>query len=195
MAKLAMTGVGKGVAGEERVLSERTRAEILRIRGEYPDARSALLPTLYLAQADYGGWLPEAAFDEVAEVMALPPAFVASVASFYTQLNREPVGRHHVQVCRNISCSLAGGQRLLEYLSQQLGIQPGETSPDGSFSLVEVECLGSCDTGPVMQVSRCSQSSQGSPGSRDCRDTYYENLTEARIDEVLGNLADEESDV
>jgi NADH-quinone oxidoreductase E subunit len=197
MDKLAVTGVGKGLAVEESVLSEESRAEILRIREEYPDARSALLPALYLAQADYGGWLPEAAFDEVAEVMALPPAFVASVASFYTQLNREPVGRHHVQVCTNISCSLAGGRRLLEYISQQLGLEPGETSADGSFSLVEVECLGSCDTGPMMQVSHCSPGSpgsQGSQGSRDCRDTYYENLSEARIDEILANLANEEND-
>jgi NADH-quinone oxidoreductase E subunit len=131
-----------------------------------------------LAQADYGGWLPEAAFDDVAQVMELSPTLVASVTSFYSMLYRRPVGQHTIQVCTNISCSLAGAQSLLEYLSQKLGIEPGETSPDGRFSLLEVECLGSCGTAPAMQVN----------------DTYYENLTEARIDEILANLTQKENE-
>jgi NADH-quinone oxidoreductase E subunit len=160
------------------VLSEKARAEILRIRDEYPDPRSALLPALHLAQADHGGWLPEAAYDDVAQVMELSPTLVASVASFYSMLYRRPVGQHTIQVCTNISCSLAGAQPLLEYLSRKLGIEPGETSPDGRFSLLEVECLGSCGTAPAMQVN----------------DTYYENLTKARIDEILANLTQKEND-
>jgi NADH:ubiquinone oxidoreductase subunit E len=87
------------------VLSEQSKSRIQRIRDEYPDAKSALLPALYLAQQDYGGWLPSEAFEAVAEAMGLPPTYVASTASFYTMLNRKPVGRHVIQVCTNISCS------------------------------------------------------------------------------------------
>jgi NADH-quinone oxidoreductase E subunit len=160
------------------VLSEKAKAEILRIRGEYPDSQSALLPALSLAQADCGGWLPAAAFDDVAEVMGLSPTLVASVASFYSMLYREPVGQHTIQVCTNISCSLSGADSLLQYISAKLGIEPGETSPDGRFTLLEVECLGSCGTAPAMQVG----------------DTYYENLTEAGIDEILDSLTQKEND-
>jgi NADH-quinone oxidoreductase subunit E len=155
------------------VLSDQSKAEINRIRDEYPDPQSALLPALRLAQQDYGGWLPQEAFDEVAAVMGLPATEVASVATFYSMLNKEPVGRHLVQVCTNISCSLLGAEHLLEYIGNRLGIAVGETTSDGRYTLLEVECLGSCGTGPVMQVD----------------DRYYENLTEEKIDEILSSLA------
>lgn len=158
---------------ELAVLSEESRAEILRIREEYPDPQSALLPALRLAQADYGGWLPEIALEEVAAVMELSPTFVAAMASFYTMLNRKPVGQHLVQVCTNISCSLLGAESLLAYVGRKLGIEPGQTTPDEKISLMEVECLGSCGTAPMMQVD----------------DRYYENLTEEKIDKILASLA------
>jgi NADH-quinone oxidoreductase subunit E len=158
---------------EEAVLSKESKAEILRIREEYPDAQSALMPALYLAQRDFGGWLPREAFDEVATVMELPPAFAAAAASFYTMFHRQQVGRHLIQVCTNISCSLLGAEHLVAYLSSKLGIRPGETTEDGRFTLLEVECLGSCGTAPMMQVG----------------EEYYENLTEEKIDEVLAGLA------
>ena len=151
------------------MLKEESKAEIQKIREEYPDSQSALLPALFLAQRDYGGWLPEAAFDEVATVMDVPTTRVAAVASFYTMLNKEPVGRHLIQVCTNISCSLLGGEHLLEYVGRKLGIAVGETTADGRFTLLEVECLGSCGTAPMMQVD----------------DRYYENLTEEKIDRIL----------
>jgi len=154
------------------VLSEKSKVRIMQIRGEYPDSQSALLRALYLAQQDYGGWLPEQAFDEVAAVMELPTALVASVASFYTMLNRKPVGRHLIQVCTNISCSLLGAEHLLAYISGKLGIKSGETTPDSRFTLLEVECLGSCSTAPMMQVG----------------DIYYENLTEEKVDQILVDL-------
>ena len=154
------------------MLSEESRAEILRIRNAYPDPQSAILPALYLAQGDYGGWLPEASFEEIATIMELPPALVASVASFYTMLNRKPVGRHVIQVCTNVSCSLLGAEHLLHYISRKLGIQPGQTTDDGRFTLLEVECLGSCGTAPVMQVD----------------DTYCENLTAEKVDQILERL-------
>jgi NADH-quinone oxidoreductase subunit E len=155
------------------VLSEKSKAEIRRVRDEYPDPQSALLPALRLAQEDYGGWLPEAAFDEVAAAMDLPATQVASVATFYTMLNRKPVGRHLVQVCTNLACSLLGAEHVLEYIGRKLGIAVGETTQDGKFTLLEVECLGSCGTAPMMQVD----------------DRYYENLTEDKIDQILRELA------
>jgi NADH-quinone oxidoreductase subunit E len=127
---------------------------------------------LYLAQRDFGGWLSDAALAEVAVEMGLPDTLVASVASFYTMLHRKPVGRHLIQVCTNISCSLMGAEHLLDHVGQKLGIRPGETTPDGKFALMEVECLGSCGTSPMMQV--------------DGR--YYENLTVEKIDQILASL-------
>ena len=154
------------------MLSDESRKEIQRIRDEFPDPQSALLPALWLAQRDYGGWLPEAAFDEVAAVMDLPAGQVAATATFYTMLNKKPVGRHLVQVCTNIACSLLGAEHLVDYISKKLGIQVGETTPDGKFTLLEVECLGSCGTAPMMQIG----------------DRYYEDLTEERIDRILAEL-------
>jgi NADH-quinone oxidoreductase E subunit len=156
------------------VLSEESRAEIRRIRKEYPGAESAILPALQRAQRDHGGWLPAEAIDEVAEVLELSPTRVGAVASFYTMFHREPVGRHVIYICTNVSCSLLGAEHLRDYIGSKLGIRPGETTADGQFTLEEVECLGSCGTAPMMQVD----------------DTYYENLTEARIDRLLAELAE-----
>ena len=155
------------------MLSEQSKREIRKIRDEYPNPQSALLPALYLAQQDHGGWLPEQAFDEVAEVMGLPPTQVAAAAAFYTMLNKKPVGRHLIQVCTNISCSLLGAEHLLSYISRKLGIDVGETTGDGKFTLLEVECLGSCGTAPMMQVD----------------DLYHENLTEEKVDQILAGLS------
>lgn len=155
------------------MLSEQSKQEIQRLRDEFPDSQSALLPALWLAQQDYGGWLPEAALDEVAAVMDLPAPHVAATATFYTMLNKQPVGRHLIQVCTNIACSLLGAEHLVDHISRKLGIGVGETTPDGKFALVEVECLGSCGTAPVMQIG----------------DRYYENLTEEKIDRILAELA------
>ena len=154
------------------MLTDKSKEEIRRIRDEYPDPDSALLPALYLAQNDYDGWLPEEAIEAVAAVMGLTPARVGAMASFYTLFHRQPVGRHVIYVCTNVACSLLGAQHLLDYLGQKLGIRVGETSADGRFTLMEVECLGSCGTGPMMQVD----------------DQYYENLTEDKIDQVLAEL-------
>jgi NADH-quinone oxidoreductase subunit E len=154
------------------VLSEQAKREIQKIREEVPDPQSALLPALYLAQREYGGWLSEQALDEVAAVMGLPVAQVAGAASFYTMLNKQPVGRHLIQVCTNIACSLRNAEHLVEYIGRKLGIGVGGTTPDGRFTLLEVECLGSCGTAPAMQVD----------------DRYYENLTEETIDQILDSL-------
>ena len=154
------------------MLSNETRAEIEQFKGEYPDPRSALLPALHVAQRERG-WLSPEVMRDVAEVMDLPPTEVASVASFYTMFNRQPVGENLIQVCTNISCSLLGAGHIVEYLKNKLSIDVGQTTSDSRFTLVTVECLGSCGTAPMMQVN----------------DTYYENLTEEKIDRILAELA------
>jgi NADH-quinone oxidoreductase subunit E len=155
------------------VLSENAKAEIKQFKGKYPDPRSALLTALHVAQREHG-WLSPEVMRDVAEVMELPPTEVASVTSFYTMFNRQPVGENLVQVCTNISCSLLGAEHIVEYLKNKLGIDLGETTPDKKFTLVTVECLGSCGTAPMMQINN----------------TYYENLTEEKIDRILAELAE-----
>jgi NADH-quinone oxidoreductase subunit E len=153
------------------LLSEKAKVKIEQFREEYPDPRSALLTALHVAQREHG-WLSSEVMRDVAEVMELPPTEVASVASFYTMFNRQPVGENLIQVCTNISCSLLGAEHIVEYLKNKLDIDVGETTPDNKFTLVTVECLGSCGTAPMMQIN----------------DTYYENLTEEKIDRILEEL-------
>jgi NADH-quinone oxidoreductase subunit E len=155
------------------VLSENVKAEIKQFKGKYPDPKSALLTALHVAQREHG-WLSPEVMNDVAEVMDLPPTEVASVTSFYTMFNRRPVGENLVQVCTNISCSLLGAEHIVEYIKNKLGIDVGETTLDNKFTLVTVECLGSCGTAPMMQIN----------------DTYYENLTEEKIDQILAELAE-----
>ncbi|MBC7258446.1 MAG: NADH-quinone oxidoreductase subunit NuoE [Chloroflexi bacterium] len=156
---------------EVHVLSDKVKSEIQQLKARYPHPNSALLPALALAQKEHG-WLSPEVLEEVAEVMELSPAQVGSVASFYTMFNRRPVGKYLIQVCTNVACSLLGAEHLVEHLKQKLGIGVGETTPDGRFTLLEVECLGSCGTAPVMQIN----------------DTYYENLTAEKVDQILAEL-------
>jgi NADH-quinone oxidoreductase subunit E len=156
------------------VLSENVKAEIRQFKGKYPDPKSALLTALHVAQREHG-WLSPEIMRDVAEVMDLPPTEVASVASFYTMFNRQPVGENLIQVCTNISCSLLGAEHIVEYIKNKLGIDVGETTPDNKFTLVIVECLGSCGTAPMMQIN----------------DTYYEDLTEEKIGRILEELGKE----
>jgi NADH-quinone oxidoreductase subunit E len=153
------------------MLSEKAKAEINELKGKYPDPKSALLPALEIAQQE-NGWLSEEVMQEVGAAMDLPPTEVASVASFYTMFYTRPVGEHVIQVCTNISCSLLGAEQIVDYISHQLGIEVGDTTPDGRFTLLIVECLGSCGTAPMMQVD----------------ETYHENLTEEKIDSILAEL-------
>ncbi len=122
------------------------------ILGRYPTRRAALMPVLWLAQREFG-WLSEPVMAYVAELMELPLAWVTSVASFYTMYWKRPPGRWHLQVCRNLSCALRGAEDILAAVERRLGIRDGGKTPDGRFSLEEVECLGSCGTAPVIQVN------------------------------------------
>jgi NADH-quinone oxidoreductase E subunit len=122
------------------------------IAGQYPDSKSAVMPCLRLAQERHGGWLPREAFEEVAEALDLTPAYCKAIASFYDMYHLEPVGRHLVEVCTNVSCALVGAQQVLEAFQSELGIEPGETTADGEVTLRTIECAGGCGWGTVVAV-------------------------------------------
>jgi NADH-quinone oxidoreductase E subunit len=125
--------------------------EIQTIAARYPQRLSAVMPALRLAQERYG-WLPPDAFREVAEALDLTPAYCKAVASFYDMFHLEPVGRHMIEVCTNISCALVGAQQVLEAFEGQLGVHAGETTEDGEFTLRTIECAGGCGWGTVVSV-------------------------------------------
>jgi len=118
------------------------------------------------------GYLTEEALREIASILDISTVQLNEIAAFYTMYNKKPVGKYHVQVCTNVSCSLLGAEHIVEVLSKKLGTKKGETTPDNKFTLSEVECLGSCGTAPMMQIN----------------DDYYENLTDAKIEEILKGL-------
>jgi NADH-quinone oxidoreductase E subunit len=153
------------------MISEAMKKKIAEEAARYPEKRSALLPALYLIQREEG-YISREGAEAVAQILGITPIEVFSVASFYTMFNLKPVGKFHIQACKNISCHLAGSDKIIETLSRKLGIPVGGTTADGKFTLSVVECLGSCGTGPIMQVN----------------DDYYEGLTEARVDEILDTL-------
>ena len=126
-------------------------AKIQKIAKQYPVRRSAVMPALRLAQEKYG-WLPPDAFREVADALDLTPAYCEAIASFYDMFHLEPVGRHMIEVCTNVSCALVGAQQVLEAFESELGIHAGETSEDGEFTLRTVECAGGCGWGTVVAV-------------------------------------------
>lgn len=148
-----------------------TKQEFEAIVARYPKKEAAMLPVLYLAQREFG-YLSSEAIEYVATLMDQAPARVQGVVSFYTMLYMKPIGRHHVQVCRTLPCALAGAARITELIKKMFGVEVGQTTADGRFTLSEVECLASCGTGPMMQVN----------------DDYYENLTEEKTKEILNSL-------
>jgi NADH-quinone oxidoreductase subunit E len=127
-----------------------TRIE--KLRKQYPQSTSAVLPALRLAQEEHGGWLPPDALREVAEALELTPAYCLSIASFYDQFRLEPSGRTVVEVCTNVSCGLSGAQQVVEAFERELGLEAGTTADDGSFTLGTVECLGGCGWATVVAI-------------------------------------------
>lgn len=125
------------------------RQQIEEVTALYPERRSAVLPALRLAQERYG-WLSPAALREVADALGLTPAYCLGVASFYDMFHLEPVGRHTVEVCTNVSCALAGAQQVLEAFERELGVRAGETTADGEVTLRTIECAGGCGWATVV---------------------------------------------
>jgi NADH-quinone oxidoreductase subunit E len=146
-------------------------AEVRRLQSLYPDKRGALLPVLHMAQETFG-YVPLEAEAYVAGLFDLSPAHVHEVVTFYTLYFREPKGRHVVSVCHNLSCHLAGSPEILAHVKHRLGIEAGETTPDGRVTLQAVECLCACEAAPMMQVD----------------DRYELNLTPEKVDRILEGL-------
>jgi NADH-quinone oxidoreductase subunit E len=134
-----------------RVLSADVLAEISRLRGLYVRPQSALLPALHAAQAQTG-YLSDDAIGDVAEALGVPSTEVASVATFYSMFTTEPLGRHRIRICTNLSCYLCGAEEILEHVCRRLGVGPGETTADRRFTVEAVECLAACEEAPVMLV-------------------------------------------
>ena len=125
---------------------------VQELRKQYPRDVSAVLPALRLAQEQHDGWLPPEALREVADALDVTPAFCHAVASFYDMFHLAPVGRHLVEVCTNLSCALVGAQAVVDAFADELGVQPGETTADGAFTLRTIECAGGCGRAPVVVV-------------------------------------------
>jgi NADH-quinone oxidoreductase E subunit len=162
----AQTAAGPG-------LSEDAKRRIDALRPLYPTARALMLPALHIAQRENEGWLPESVMIAVGAHLGLAPSEVMGVVTFYDLFHQRPVGRHRLRVCTNLSCSLRGAGEIMETLRQELGVGEDEVTREGRCSYVHFECLGSCDTAPMMMVD----------------DEYHENLTPARVRELLKGLS------
>lgn len=150
------------------VLSEEAVSRINDIVKKYPAKRSALLPALHVAQNQVG-WLTRDAMEDVATLLELSLDQVEEVASFYTMYYKQPVGTYVMEVCKTLPCSILGADEIIEYISRKLGIQPGETTADGMFTLFRVECLAACHRAPVMQFNH----------------RYYQDLTPDKVDALI----------
>lgn len=139
----------------------------------YETPRSAIIPALYVAQTENGGWVSPDVVMHLSQIMDIPMSQINEVLSFYTMFNKKPVGKYHMQICCNISCAMAGGHDLADYLCDKLGVVDGEVSKDGRFTVSRVECLGSCDTAPVLQVNI---------------EDYKENIKKEDLDRLISEL-------
>jgi NADH-quinone oxidoreductase subunit E len=158
--------------------SEEAMKTVQTIISHYPAGKhkSALLPVLHVAQAEFGGWLSPEVMDYVAEVLNIKPIEVFEVASFYTMYNLKPVGKCTLEVCQTSSCWLNGAEDIVRYIEKKLRIKVGETTKDGMFTLKVAECLGSCGTAPMLQ----------------CGASFHENLTFEKVDSIIEKYRSED---
>jgi len=169
-----MMNIKKKQESKLHLITEDSKNEIDRWISKYPNGqqKSAVMSALRILQDQNRGFLSEDLMDAAAEYLDMPAIAVYEVATFYSMYELEPVGKHKICVCTNISCMLCGSDTIVDHLKQKLGIKFGETTQDGRFTLKEVECLGACVNAPMMQIG----------------DQYYENLNEEKIDQVLESL-------
>jgi len=151
--------------------TEQTKKRIKEIISHYPKKEASLLPVLHLTQQEFG-FIPVEAERSVAKMLRIKPIRVREAVTFYTMLHSEKVGKYHIQVCSNLTCSVLGAEKLIDYLTEKLRIEPGETTADNKFTLSTVECLGGCEEAPCMQINF----------------DYYGNLDKKRIDSILDSL-------
>ena len=159
--------------GKEIKFSEDALTLVNNIMKRYPEGKqkSAILPVLHIAQAEFDGWLSAPVMDYVASVLKIQPIEVYEVASFYSMFNLKPIGKCVIEVCRTGPCWLLGAEDIVRYIEKKLNIKEGQTSTDGMFTLKTVECLASCGTAPMMQIG----------------EKYHENLTAEKVDAILGD--------
>lgn len=169
MTEMLLTGP------RETLFTDSLRQQMDRWIAKYPagQEQSAVIPCLHILQDANEGWVSRAIMDALAEYLDIPAINVYEVATFYTMFELEPVGKHKISVCTNISCMLCGSEQVMDHIQQKLNIKPGETSEDGRFTLKEVECLGACIGAPMMLLDR----------------DYHEYLTPDKIDQILDGLA------
>ncbi|MEO8190155.1 MAG: NADH-quinone oxidoreductase subunit NuoE [Acidobacteriota bacterium] len=161
-------------SGQPAVFPPEALKRIDELLARYPTKQAALLPVLWVAQETWG-WISKEAAEEVARLLELTPAHIDGVLTFYTMYNLSPVGRHLIQVCTSISCHLAGAEGLIDHCRKRLGIGLEETTADGKFTLVEVECIAGCDKAPSIMVN----------------DTYVEPVDGKKMDELIERLSSE----
>lgn len=151
--------------------SEDKLKEVKELISHYPEGKqkSALIPLLHIAQDEFGGWLDVPVMDYVAEILSILPIEVYEVATFYSMFNTHPVGKHLLEVCRTGPCMLNGSDQIIDYIKEKLGINEGETTPDGLFTLKPAECLGACGYAPMMQLGK----------------TFREHLTKEKVDQII----------
>ncbi len=159
-------------------LSAAAEARLKELVKKYPDSKSAVMPALYIAQAEIG-WITPEAVAWVSDRLNLTAAHVCEVASFYTMYYKQAVGKYHVQVCRTLSCMICGARALTEYLKKRLKTHSQEITSDGMWSFEEVECLGSCGTAPMVQIN----------------DVFFENLTAEKLGELMDRIEKEQPDL
>jgi NADH-quinone oxidoreductase E subunit len=153
------------------MLSKEHLKKLDELKKRYQHPQSVVIDALWMWQKEHG-WVSEEGMQYIADLLGIPVHHVYGVVTFYTMFNKQPVGTHKIEVCTNVSCMLRDSEKILKYIESRLHIKAGETTPDNKFTLVEAECLGSCGTAPMMQVD----------------DKYYENLSEAKIDQILAGL-------
>jgi len=158
--------------------SEQKLKEVHELISHYPEGKqkSAILPVLHIAQDEFGGWLDAHVMDYVAELLQILPIEVYEVATFYSMLNTKPVGKYLFEVCQTGPCMLNGSDQIIAYIKEKLGINEGETTIDGLFTLKPVECLGACGYAPMMQLGK----------------TYREHLTKEKVDQIIAELTAKE---
>jgi NADH-quinone oxidoreductase subunit E len=161
-------------AGAPRQFPPEAKARIEQILKRYPTKQAALLPVLWVAQETWG-WISRETAEEVARVLEVPIAHIDGVLTFYTMYNLRPVGKNLLQFCTSISCHLAGAEGLIERCGKRLGIGLEDTTPDGKFTMLEVECIAGCDRAPSLMVN----------------DAYHEPMDEAKLDALLDRLSRE----
>jgi len=152
--------------------SEANEKKIDELLTHYPVKRSAILPALFIAQEEHG-YVMDEDIKYLAQRLDMRVNEVEEVVTFYSMYSRKPIGKYKLQVCRTISCMLTGCNQITEHIGQKLGIGVGQTTPDGKFTLQEVECLGYCDLAPVLQVNF----------------DYHEKVTPERVDEIIAGLS------